>query len=366
MLGRATMGEVWQTVAIRSVAALLLWAALAIVAPVLGQESGEIPVGDRSILISLADRRLYLLENGERARSFPVAIGRPGVEIPLGDSAIVRKRRNPTWRPTANQRRADPSLPVSVPPGPDNPLGRHALDLGWSAIAIHGTNNPESIGRRASGGCFRMMPADIETLFQLTVVGTPVRVIREPVGDGPARPVPVAAKPVPSASPGAPQTSSPRLAVPTALAAAPAIAPAALAVPEPPPPVVPDPRCPSASAPLRRLICDTPELALLDGKARGVQKRFLDGLAEPRVGDRGTPNRAAVAYVLSADERRFEDRISALCWVRKGTEADPAIAAAARKCLSTALSGRLEDVIAKVVELRSKQGSTLPLTAAGR
>lgn len=366
MLGRATMGEVWQTVAIRSVAALLLWAALAIVAPVLGQESGEIPVGDRSILISLADRRLYLLESGERVRSFPVAIGRPGVEIPLGDSAIVRKRRNPTWRPTANQRRADPFLPESVPPGPDNPLGRHALDLGWAAIAIHGTNAPESIGRRASGGCFRMMPADIEALFQLTVVGTPVRVIRESVGDGPARPVPVAAKPVPSASPGTPQTSPSRLAVPTAPAVAPAIAPVALAVAEPPPPVVPDPRCPSASAPLRRLICDTPELALLDGKTRGVQKRFLDGLAEPRVGDRGTPDRAAVAYVLSADERRFEDRVSALCWVRKGTESDPAVAAAARRCLATALSGRLEDVTGKIAELRSKPASTLPLTAAGR
>lgn len=359
MLGRATMGEVWQTVAIRVVAALLLWAALAVIAPALGQESGEIPVGDRSILISLADRRLYLLESGERVRSFPVAIGRPGVEIPLGDSAIVRKRRNPTWRPTANQRRADPSLPESVPPGPDNPLGRHALDLGWTAIAIHGTNAPESIGRRASGGCFRMRPADIETLFRLTVVGTPVRVIREAVGDGPARPVPVAAKPVPAASPATPQASAPRLAAPTV----PAVA---LAVPEPPPPVVPDPRCPSASAPLRRLICDMPELAALDGKVRGIQKRFLEGLAEPRPGDRGAPNRAALAYALSADERRFEDRISALCWVRKGTEADPAVAAAARRCLSTALSGRLEDVTGKVAELRSKQGSTPALTAAGR
>lgn len=361
MLGCTTMVERRLTVAIRLAvrvaAALILLAVLQPAAPALAQESGEIPVGDRSILISLADRRLYVVEQGERVRSFPVAIGRPGVEIPVGDSSILRKRRDPTWRPTANQRRANPSLPSSVPPGPDNPLGRYALDLGWAAIAIHGTNEPDSIGRRASGGCFRMMPADIESLYGLAAVGMPVRVVRDPAGGQQAasreigsrevgsrqqvRPVPgaVKASPPPLSTPPVP---APRLAAPLPVFL-PALRPAVVAV-EPPPPVVPDPRCPSATAPLRRLICGTPELAALDGKVRGTQKRFLDGLAD----------RAAAAYALSVDEQRFEDRISALCWVRKGTEGDPAVAAAARGCLSTALSGRLEDVTRRVAEMRSK------------
>lgn len=56
----------------------------------------------RRIVISLTERRLHLLEEGHPPRSFPVAIGRPGVAIPLGDSRVLRKRRNPTWHPTAN------------------------------------------------------------------------------------------------------------------------------------------------------------------------------------------------------------------------------------------------------------------------
>ncbi|MDQ2106683.1 L,D-transpeptidase, partial [Azospirillum isscasi] len=147
------------------------------------------------IVISLAERRLHLLEDGRPPRSFPVAIGRPGVAIPQGDSRVVRKRRNPTWHPTANQRRERPSLPTAVPPGPSNPLGRFALDLGWTAIAIHGTNEPDSVGRRVSGGCFRMLPADIATLFEAVPVGTPVRVVA-----GPASFPPQNGRPAPSGS----------------------------------------------------------------------------------------------------------------------------------------------------------------------
>ncbi|CCD00098.1 exported protein of unknown function (plasmid) [Azospirillum baldaniorum] len=187
----------------------------------------------RQIVISLTERRLHLLEEGRPPRSFPVAIGRPGVAIPLGDSQVLRKRRNPTWRPTANQRRENPALPASVPPGPSNPLGKFALDLGWTAIAIHGTNEPDSVGRRASGGCFRMLPADIAALFEMVPVGTPVRVV-----SGSAivpAPQPAIAVAVPAALPTPTPPPSPL----------PTVAP-------PPLPILPDPRCATAGAPLRR------------------------------------------------------------------------------------------------------------------
>ncbi|PWC39911.1 hypothetical protein TSO352_03140 [Azospirillum sp. TSO35-2] len=296
------------------------------------------PAGAR-IVISLADRRLYLTGPDGGTRSFPVAIGRPGVPIPTGDSSVVRKRRNPTWRPTAHQRRDKPSLPPAVPPGPHNPLGRFALDLGWPAIAIHGTNEPDSIGRQASGGCFRMLPTDIETVFAATAVGTPVQVVRASLA------APAAVRPpVPAVTAAAPPPVAVRPAAPSAAAPAP-IAPAA--APSPPPEPIPDPRCGSVTAPLRRMICDTPALALLDGRARGVQERFLAGLADP-------PARAAAAYALIQDERRFHERVSALCWIRSGTEADPAVAAAAQSCLSHALDQRLTDIAERIAGLNGR------------
>lgn len=274
------------------------------------------------IVISLADRRLYALRGDQPPRSYPVAIGRPGVAIPLGDSTVVRKRRDPTWRPTANQRRERPWLPAAVPPGPDNPLGRFALDLGWSAIAIHGTNEPASVGRRASSGCFRMMPADIEALFPAVPPGTPVRVIQGAFVPG-ARPdvgQPAAVRPQPVAVSvvAAPRPPPQPVAAPPPLTAV--ARPVAAAVTP-----IPDPRCPSSTAPLRRLLCDTPELAALDGRARGLA-------------------RARMAAAALDEERRFDERIAARCWVRRGTEVDPAVAAEARGCLRSALIERLRDI----------------------
>lgn len=310
------------------------------------------------VVISLADRRLYLVGGaGDTRASFPVAIGRPGVEIPLGVTTIVRKRENPTWHPTANQRRSNPSLPASVPPGPDNPLGRFALDLGWPTYAIHGTNDPESIGRRASGGCFRMGDDDIETLFSIAAVGTPVRVMAEayaapqiaaaPVDERGVVQllVPLSGSPKPQpAKPGAevtaripappapPMAGPPMAAVPVPKvipAAAPALAPLADPLPA-------DPRCARTVLPVLRVICDTPDLAQLDGRIRQKTERLLSAVPSDR--------RAGAADAMTLDRRRFEERISALCWVRAGTERDQAATATARLCLKASLEGRLEDL----------------------
>ena len=78
-------------------------------------------------------------------------------------------------------RSEDPTLPVSVPPGPENPMGTHALYLGFPTIAIHGTNKPYGIGRRVSSGCIRMFPEDITQMFSMAPVGTKVTVVDQPI-----------------------------------------------------------------------------------------------------------------------------------------------------------------------------------------
>ena len=139
----------------------------------------------RGIVINLAEQRLYFFRSDRRSvTTYPIGIPRcPGL-IPLGETTVIGKRKNPTWFPPPSLRKANPDLPESVPPGPDNPLGAFALSLGWQSFVIHGTNKPDGIGRRVSHGCIRLYPENIETLFELVPVGTPVAVIDEPVKIG--------------------------------------------------------------------------------------------------------------------------------------------------------------------------------------
>lgn len=134
------------------------------------------------LVINLPEMRVYAFVNGKEAPySYPLGIGREGLNTPVGKTSIVRKKEGPTWRPTARMRKEDPELPASVPPGPDNPLGTHALYLGWPTYAMHGTNRPFGIGRRVSSGCIRMYPEDIKKFFEQIPVGTKVNVINQPI-----------------------------------------------------------------------------------------------------------------------------------------------------------------------------------------
>jgi L,D-transpeptidase ErfK/SrfK len=72
-------------------------------------------------------------------------------------------------------------LPARVPPGPDNPLGAHAMNLGWPSYLMHGTNKPAGVGLRASHGCIRLYPEDIAALYDKVPVGTRVRVVNQAV-----------------------------------------------------------------------------------------------------------------------------------------------------------------------------------------
>lgn len=138
----------------------------------------------RGLVLNLPEQRLYHYENGQLLHSYPVGIGRDGHATPIGVTTIVRKQENPTWYPTTSAREDDPTLPVGVPPGPDNPLGGRAMYLGWSRYLIHGTNKDYGIGRRASRGCIRMYSDDAIALYDRVAVGTPVTVVNQPIKIG--------------------------------------------------------------------------------------------------------------------------------------------------------------------------------------
>ncbi len=141
-----------------------------------------LPTADRrGIVINLAEMRLYWFPPGAEIISMPLGIGSEGWDSPLGRTTVIRKREAPTWFPPASIRAEDPDLPVSVPPGPDNPLGDYALYFGWPAIVLHGTNRPYGIGRRVSHGCFRLSNRHAERLYREVPTGTPVLVVDQPV-----------------------------------------------------------------------------------------------------------------------------------------------------------------------------------------
>lgn len=138
-----------------------------------------LPAAQRTgIVINLAELRLYFYPQDEsETRSFPIGVGRAGWRTPEGRTRVDMKAIHPVWVPTPSERAENPDLPLSVPAGPDNPMGDYVLYLGWRGYAIHGTNRPYSIGRRDSHGCIRLYPEDIAWLFARVGVGTPVTVV---------------------------------------------------------------------------------------------------------------------------------------------------------------------------------------------
>ncbi len=134
------------------------------------------------IVINLPEMRIYAYLDGDEAPySYPIGVGREGLDTPTGKTSIVRKKEGPTWRPTQRMLDEDPTLERVVPPGPENPLGTHALYLGWPTYAMHGTNRPFGIGRRVSSGCIRLYPEDIIKFFEQVPVGAAVNVVNQPI-----------------------------------------------------------------------------------------------------------------------------------------------------------------------------------------
>ncbi|WP_145339104.1 L,D-transpeptidase family protein [Pantoea sp. PSNIH1] len=142
----------------------------------------------KGIVVNLAELRLYYYPPGEnRVVVYPIGIGQLGAATPDMVTRISQKIPNPTWTPTPNIRKRyakeGVTLPVTVPAGPDNPMGLFALRLAYGKghYLIHGTNADFGIGMRVSSGCIRLRPADIEALFNSVPAGTRVQIVNQPV-----------------------------------------------------------------------------------------------------------------------------------------------------------------------------------------
>lgn len=143
----------------------------------------------KGIVINLAEMRLYYYPKqlkGQRQQviTHPIGVGREGWTTPLGKTRIIQKKKDPTWTPPASilaehLEKGDP-LPKVVPAGPDNPLGAYAMRLGMPGYLLHGTNRPFGVGMRVSHGCIRLFPEDIEHLFGIVAVNTPVEIVYQP------------------------------------------------------------------------------------------------------------------------------------------------------------------------------------------
>jgi len=127
------------------------------------------------ILVRTGENRLYLYKDGQVARSYAVATGRPQFPTPTGQFKVVGKLVNPTWRNPHSDWSA--SMPETIGPGPSNPLGTHALALSASGILIHETPDVGSIGSNASHGCIRMRGGDEIDLFGQVPTGTTVVIV---------------------------------------------------------------------------------------------------------------------------------------------------------------------------------------------
>lgn len=144
-------------------------------------------VPDKGIVMNLPEMRLYYFfgADGERkVKTYPIGIGRGGASTPVGVFRISSIEKNPTWNVPASIRKERPELPASIPPGPDNPLGTHWLRLSNTSYGIHGTHMPLGVGRRVSHGCIRLYPEDIVKLAASVKIGTPVRIVKQPVKFG--------------------------------------------------------------------------------------------------------------------------------------------------------------------------------------
>ncbi len=153
-----------------------------------------IPNAERNgLVLNLPEMRIYYFPDtrkGEKPEviTYPVGIGRMDWVTPLGVSKIVEKKKDPIWIPPKSLQldriaNGEQPYPSVVPPGPTNPLGRHAMRLSipGGSYLIHGTIKPFGVGMRVSSGCIRMYPEDIEKLFDKIPVGTKVQVVNQPI-----------------------------------------------------------------------------------------------------------------------------------------------------------------------------------------
>jgi hypothetical protein len=145
-----------------SKAVIVAMTAVVLAVPANAQEAPK-----RTIVVSLEDHKLALVEDGQVKKVYTVAVGKPSTPSPVGTFTIERRVANPTYRHNGK----------TVLPGPRNPVGTRWMGLSERGYGIHGTNEPNSIGKASSHGCIRMAKADLEELYPLVAVGDTVELI---------------------------------------------------------------------------------------------------------------------------------------------------------------------------------------------
>ncbi len=131
-----------------------------------------------AILVDTQSRALhYWSEDQTTYKLYPTSVPLSEDLTRTGRTEIIKKVVGPDWRPTAAMKERNPAWPDYIPPGPDNPLGTHAMWLTWPAYRIHGTHDTRKIGRASSNGCIGLYNEHIQQLFSLSVVGTQVLLI---------------------------------------------------------------------------------------------------------------------------------------------------------------------------------------------
>jgi lipoprotein-anchoring transpeptidase ErfK/SrfK len=130
-----------------------------------------------AILVNVNDRVLHYWGADGFYRMYPTSVPLTEEMTRRGRTSVTLKRPDPEWRATEAMLRRNPQLPTYVGPGPDNPLGVRALNLGWPAYRIHGTNDIRKIGRQSSNGCIGLFNEHIIEVYDRAQVGTPVLLI---------------------------------------------------------------------------------------------------------------------------------------------------------------------------------------------
>ena len=131
-----------------------------------------------AVLVDIDSRAVhYWSEDQSVYKLYPSSVPLTEDLTRRGRTRVIKKVEGPSWRPTPSMLKRNPEWPPYVGPGPDNPLGTHALYLSWTYYRIHGTHDTRKIGRKSSNGCIGLYNEHIAELFAFTKVGTQVLLI---------------------------------------------------------------------------------------------------------------------------------------------------------------------------------------------
>ena len=127
------------------------------------------------ILVDINSRVLnFWSEDRKIYKIYPCSVPMSEELTKRGKTKIIKKVKDPTWRPTPSMKERNPDWPDEIGPGPENPLGTHALYLSWQYFRIHGTHEDGKIGRRSSNGCIGLYNHHINELYNLVKINTQV------------------------------------------------------------------------------------------------------------------------------------------------------------------------------------------------